>query len=160
MWWFKRQNGSGSAPERLGSLESELMERLWFLGETSVRDLHGEFAPRLAYTTVMTTLDRLYKKGLLTRRKAGKAYLYVAAFDQKQYRERLAQHWIGMALTHSSHSHAVLSSFVDAVTRRDQQMLDGLDRLVKAKRRALRRKDLGPPNRAVVARVDVEEPKP
>jgi predicted transcriptional regulator len=161
MWWFKRQNGSaGSAPERLGSLESEVMERLWFLGEASVRDLHGEFAPRLAYTTIMTTLDRLYKKGLLTRRKAGKAYMYVAAFDQMQYRERLAQHWIGMALRHGSHSHAVLSSFVDAVSRRDQQMLDRLDRLVKAKRRALRREEPGSPNRAGVARVGVKEPKP
>jgi predicted transcriptional regulator len=145
MWWFKRQSGSaGSAPERLGSLESVLMERLWFLGETSVRDLHDEFASRLAYTTIMTTVDRLYKKGLLRRRKAGKAYLYVPAFDQRQYRERLAQHWIGMALRHGSHSQAVLSSFVDAVSERDQQMLDRLDRLVKAKRRARRRLEPNP----------------
>ena len=127
--------------ERLGSLESKLMERLWSLGETSVRDLHGEFASRLAYTTVMTTLDRLYKKGLLTRRKEGKAYMYVPAFDQKQYQERLAQHWIGMALTHGSHSQAVLSSFVDAVSESDQQMLDRLDHLVKAKQRARRRQE-------------------
>jgi len=127
--------------ERLGSLESKLMERLWSMGEISVRDLHVEFAPRLAYTTVMTTLDRLYKKGLLTRRKEGKAYMYVPAFDQKQYQERLAQHWIGMALTHSSHSQAVLSSFVDAVSESDQQMLDRLDHLVKAKQRARRRQE-------------------
>ena len=127
--------------ERLGSLETKLMERLWSLGETSVRDLHCEFAPRLAYTTVMTTLDRLYKKGLLTRRKEGKAYMYVPAFEQKQYQDRLAQHWIGMALTHSSHSQAVLSSFVDAVSESDQQMLDRLDHLVKAKQRARRRQE-------------------
>lgn len=125
--------------ERLGSLESKLMERIWSLGETSVRDLHDEYAPRLAYTTVMTTLDRLYKKGLLTRRKAGKAYVYVPAFEQRQYQERLAQHWIGMALSHGSHTHAVLSSFVDAVSENDQQMLDRLDGLVKAKQRARRR---------------------
>jgi predicted transcriptional regulator len=159
MWWFKRQSGNDGL-EKLGSLESALMERLWFLGEASVRDLHGEFSFRLAYTTVMTTLDRLYKKGLLTRRKAGKAFMYAPAFDQKQYQERLAQHWIAMAVRHGSHSHAVLSSFVDAVSESDQKMLERLDRLVKAKQRALRRQEAGSPNRAGVARVGVEEPKP
>lgn len=145
MWWFKRQSGSaGPALEQLGHLESELMERLWFLGETSVRDLQGEFASRLAYTTVMTTLDRLYKKGMLQRRKVGKAYLYVPALDQPQYRERLAQHLIGMALGEGHHKHAVLSSFVDAVSESDQQMLDRLDLLIKAKQRALRRQEFEP----------------
>src|SRR5215471_4813351 len=145
MWWFKRQRGStGPAVERLGSLESKLMERIWSLGETSVRDLHDEYAPRLAYTTVMTTLDRLYKKGLLTRRKTGKAYVYVPAFDQRQYRDQLAQHWIGMALTHGSHSQVVLSSFVDAVSETDQEMLDRLNRLVQAKQRARRRLETKP----------------
>src|SRR5262249_7325268 len=145
MWWFKRQSGSaGHALEQLGHLESELMERLWFLGETSVRDLHGEFASRLAYTTVMTTLDRLYKKGMLQRRKVGKAYLYVPALNQQQYRERLAQHLIGMALGDGDHKHAVLSSFVDAVSESDQQMLDRLDLLIKAKQRALRQQESEP----------------
>lgn|SRR5215471_2139989 len=160
MWWFKRQSGRpGAALEQLGSLESALMERIWLLGETSVRDLHCEFASQLAYTTVMTTLDRLYKKGLLTRRKAGKAYLYEPAFDQRQYRERLARHWIGLALRDGSHSQAVLSSFVDAVSQSDHQMLDRLDRLVKAKQRARRREEPGSPNRDRVARVGVKEPK-
>src|SRR5262249_41358574 len=65
MWWLKRQSGRAEpALERLGSLESELMEHIWPLeaDEVSVRDLHSKFAARLAYTTIMTTLDRLYKK--------------------------------------------------------------------------------------------------
>jgi len=58
--WLKRQHGTrADALKQLGSLESELMERVWERGEFSVRDLHLEFATRLAYTTVMTTLDRL-----------------------------------------------------------------------------------------------------
>jgi predicted transcriptional regulator len=143
MWWFKLQPGSAGnealALEQLGSLESELMEQIWPLEEVSVRDLHSKLAPRLAYTTIMTTLDRLYKKGLLCRRKVGKAYVYFPALSEKEYQGRLTEHFIGLALNGGKFSPAVLSSFVNAVTETDQEMLDRLDRLVKAKQRILRR---------------------
>jgi len=44
------------------------MQILWSRGESSVREVARELERRLAYTTVMTTLDRLYKKGFLSRR--------------------------------------------------------------------------------------------
>jgi predicted transcriptional regulator len=138
--WLKRQYGTRMAAlKQLGSLESELMERVWNRGEFRVRDLHMEFIPRLAYTTVMTTLDRLYKKGLLTRRKVGKAFHYAAAFTEKEYQGMVTQHLFGMVLTDGSNNNAVLSHFVDAVSEADREMLGKLDELVKAKRRALRR---------------------
>ena len=138
--WLKRQYATRTADlKQLGSLESELMEKVWDRGEFSVRDIYREFATRLAYTTVMTTLDRLYKKGLLTRRKVGKAFHYAAAFTQNEYQGRLTQHLFGMVLTDEANNNAVLSCFVDAVGETDRQMLDKLDQLVKAKRRALRR---------------------
>jgi predicted transcriptional regulator len=140
--WLKRQNGAPeSALEQLGSLESELMECIWGRGEINVRDLHSEFGSRLAYTTIMTTLDRLYKKGLLTRRKVGRAYYYSPKFTQEEYKGRLTQHLIGMVLHDGKSSNAVLSCFVDVVTEADKQMLDQLEQLVKAKRRALRRSE-------------------
>jgi predicted transcriptional regulator len=142
MWWFRQQSGTReSALEPLGSLESELMERVWLLPEASVRDLHREFASRLAYTTVMTTLDRLYKKGLLTRRRAGKAYVYAAKLTEKEYRARVAQHLIDLAWHDGKHRSAVLSCFVDVVSEADGQMLHKLDQLVKAKRRAQRQQE-------------------
>jgi predicted transcriptional regulator len=117
------------------------MERMWHRGEISVRELHIEFAPRLAYTTVMTTMDRLYKKGLLKRRKVGKAYIYVPALTEREYQEKLTHHLLGMVLNEDKNSGAVLSHFVDAVSDTDEQMLERLDQLVKAKRRALRRSE-------------------
>ena len=51
----------------LGTLEFELMEILWSNGASSVRDVVPKLSRPLAYTTVMTTLDRLFKKGLLDR---------------------------------------------------------------------------------------------
>jgi predicted transcriptional regulator len=139
--WLKRQTGlSASTLDQLGSLESRLMERIWARGEISVRDLHAELAPRLAYTTIMTTLDRLFKKGLLNRRKMGKAFYYAAKQTEAEYKERLTQHLFGMVLHDGKDSSVVLSGFVDAVSETDRQMLEKLNQLVKAKKRALRRK--------------------
>jgi predicted transcriptional regulator len=139
--WLKRQPGiPESSLEQLGSLESQLMERIWARGEITVRDLHAELAPRLAYTTIMTTLDRLFKKGLLNRRKVGKAFYYAAKLNEQQYKERLTQHFFGMVLQDGKDSGVVLSGFVDAVSETDWEMLEKLDQLVKAKKRALRRR--------------------
>jgi predicted transcriptional regulator len=137
--WLKKQMDRKAALGQLGSLESELMERVWHRDELSVRDLHAELAPRLAYTTVMTTMDRLYKKGLLRRRKVGKAFFYTAALTEQQYQEQLAHHLFGMVLHEGKNSGAVLSNFVDAVSDTDEALLERLDQLVRAKRRVLRR---------------------
>ena len=139
MWLKKDFAGKRASLEQLGALETEIMERIWRRGEVAVRDLHEDLSDRLAYTTIMTTLDRLYKKGLLNRRKQGKAFFYRAALSEREYREQVAQHLFGMALSGAGDSQIVLSRFVDAVTQTDRQMLEQLDELVKAKRRALRR---------------------
>lgn len=137
--WLKRKSGDRQVPvEQLGALESELMERLWDRGETSVRDLHVELAPRLAYTTIMTTLDRLFKKGLLERRLAGRAFFYKAKTGKEGYNHQLTQHLLGIAVQESGRE-AVLSSFVDYVSESDRKLLDELDELIKAKKRSLRR---------------------
>ena len=60
------------------------MEAVWRDGELRVRDVHERFQARLAYTTVMTTMDRLYKKGLLERRKEGRAFVYSARVTRRQ----------------------------------------------------------------------------
>src|SRR5436305_184687 len=68
-----------AAPQPLGPLEVTVMEILWAHGETNVRDVVDRLERPLAYTTVMTTLDRLYKKGLLAPRKSERAFDYTPA---------------------------------------------------------------------------------
>ena len=139
MWWFRGKGSHSPAVlEPLGSLESALMKLVWQVGQTSVRQLHTLSHPRLAYTTIMTTLDRLYKKGLLTRSRIGKAYLYGPRLTESDYRERVAEHLINLAVQNGKRNEVVLSYFVDAVSEVDREMLDRLDELVKAKRKALR----------------------
>jgi predicted transcriptional regulator len=71
----------------LGPLETEVMETVWELGETTVRDVHAALAARrdLAYTTIMTTMARLAAKGLLDRDTTGLAHRYRAALTREDY---------------------------------------------------------------------------
>lgn len=72
---------------RLGDLEREVMERLWAAGSpVTVRMVHEDLAAtrELAYTTVMTVLDRLAKKGVARRVRDGRAYLYQPTASRDQ----------------------------------------------------------------------------
>ena len=140
--WLKRKFGERKAPvEQLGKLESEVMERVWAHGETTVRDLHDEVSTRLAYTTVMTTLDRLFKKGILDRRPLGRAFVYRAKVTKEEYNQQLTQHLLGIAVHEAGSRQAVMSCFVDYVSESDRKLLDELDGLIKAKRRSLKRQE-------------------
>src|SRR5258706_3912659 len=76
-WGFK--SSRQIVENSLGSLERAVLSVIWEHGETSVRDACEGLGSGAAYTTVMTTMDRLFKKGLLTRRKVGRAFAYSAA---------------------------------------------------------------------------------
>lgn len=71
----------------LGPLEQDVMDVVWRLGDTTVRDVHGELAQQrtIAYTTVMTTMSRLAAKGLLARDTQGLAHRYRPAVSRDRY---------------------------------------------------------------------------
>jgi BlaI family transcriptional regulator, penicillinase repressor len=118
----------------LGALESDVMDEVWrHGGELRVRDVHAAFQARLAYTTVMTTMDRLYKKGLLERRKDGRAFLYSARLTRQQFVLNAGVGLIRGLL--ESEGEPALSFLVDAVTERDRELLDRLERMVREKKR-------------------------
>jgi predicted transcriptional regulator len=118
----------------LGALESEVMEVVWrHDGERLVRDVHAAFLGRLAYTTVMTTMDRLFKKGLLERRKHGRAFAYRARVTRRQLVLDAGAGLIRGLI--DSEGEPALSFLVDAVTERDRELLDSLERLVRDKKR-------------------------
>lgn len=74
-----------NGPVPLTPGEFELMEIVWRLGDASVRQIWKEVDPgrRLAYTTVMTVLDKMYRKGAVVRRKQGKAHVYRPAIARQ-----------------------------------------------------------------------------
>jgi len=137
-WGFKssREIFEGS----LGALEREVMRVVWSSGEVSVREVCARLGSSVAYTTVMTTMDRLFKKRLLDRRKLGQAFLYRAVATRAELEEAVAAELVSSLLRqHADEPLPVLSSLVDAVSDRDRSLLDELERLVREKRRALDR---------------------
>ena len=70
-------------------LELECLKALWGIGEASVRDVQSALVRPLAYTTVMTVLDRLARRGCVGRRKVGRGFMYSAVLDRDSVR-RLA----------------------------------------------------------------------
>ena len=126
----------------LGKLERRVLEEIWRRGETSVREIHIAFDERLAYTTLMTTLDRLYKKGLLDRRKDSRAFLYSPRCTREELERSIAADVIDFLLGRDeATTEPVLACIVDVVSEHDHALLDELDRLVKEKRRELSRAD-------------------
>ena len=101
-----------------------------------MRDIHNAFGERIAYTTLMTTLDRLYRKRLLDRKKDGRAFMYTAAVSRQEFEHEIREDMIDGLLDSGTEPAApVLACFVDAVSDRDRELLDELDRLVKEKKR-------------------------
>src|SRR5690348_10480745 len=88
LWGFKSPRDLAGAA--LGALEQRVMNCVWASGEVTVRHVLSAVGDQVAYTTVMTTLDRLYKKGLLRRRKAGRAFAYTAAVKRDELQRALA----------------------------------------------------------------------
>jgi len=121
----------------LGKLERQVLDEAWGRGEVSVRDIYLTFEERIAYTTLMTTLDRLYKKRLLERRKDGRAFLYSPAVTREEFEHGIREDVIDGLLAATDAVQPVLACIVDAVSERDRELLDELERLVNEKKREI-----------------------
>lgn len=116
------------------------MRLAWEHRELSVRQACVCLGDAVAYTTVMTTMDRLYKKGLLSRRKVSRAFVYRPVASQEEIEGSVASDLVEHLIQRSANEPLpVLSRLVDVVTERDRALLDDLERLVRAKREALDR---------------------
>ena len=136
---FKRPREVAS--ESLGKLEQDVLKEIWRRDEVSVRDIYLAFGERIAYTTLMTTLDRLFKKNLLTRRKDGRAFVYSPAMSSDELEQGIREDVIDGLLGHGADAlQPVLACIVDTVSERDRELLDELDRLIKEKRRELKQR--------------------
>jgi len=124
----------------LGPLEMQVMKVAWSVGRCSVRDVVERLNSKLAYTTVMTTLDRLFKKGLLEREKSERAFLYSPLLSSQDWERRRAGDFVAGFLAGPEPSRdLLLSSLVDAVGQHDAVLLDELEEKIRKKRRELSR---------------------
>jgi predicted transcriptional regulator len=137
-WGFK--SSQEVLENSLGALEREVMELSWSRDQLNVREACGLLRSPVAYTTVMTTMDRLFKKGLLARRMVGRAFVYRAAATRQELEGAVAAELVQSLLQRDGGEPLpILSSLVDAVSERDRALLDELERLVREKRRDIDR---------------------
>ena len=125
--------------DALGHLELRVMEVLWVHGESNVHDVVRLGRP-LAYTTVMTTLDRLFKKNLLVRRKWERAFLYAPRWTRREWEQKRAGDFVaGFLAAPQASGDLLISSLVDAVGKYDTALLDELEKKIRTKRKELGR---------------------
>ena len=139
--WRPAWLGRGRDPIRaaFGHLEREVMDVVWRGTAASVRDVQVLLPRPVAYTTVMTTLDRLFKKGFVGRTREGRAFVYSAAHTRAQVEAAVAAGLLTGFLQHDSGAaRPLLSNLVDVVAEGDGVLLDELEALVRRKRRATR----------------------
>lgn len=105
-------------PASLGPLEDEVMRIIWGRDQATVRDVHEELGSRriaLAYTTVMTVMARLTTKGLLSRRRVGRSFLYRVRIKEEEFRRRTAR-MLAQRLVRGF-DHLAIASFVEEVAK-------------------------------------------
>ncbi|HEV2270054.1 MAG TPA: BlaI/MecI/CopY family transcriptional regulator [Steroidobacteraceae bacterium] len=125
----------------LGPLELKVLEVLWERNRAStVRQVQPSF-PQLAYTTLMTTLDRLYRKGVLRRLRLGRAFGYEPRCSRDQLFGRMVSGRVTELLAACGDSTVLLSTLVEAVGHADAELLDELEALVQAERARLKCED-------------------
>ncbi len=123
----------------LGRLESLVMDCLWRSDEAlSVRDVSQRLNGPWAYTTLMTTLDRLFKKNLLDREPRGRAFVYSARLSRTELGTRALKTAVSDIEAAAPSREFAIAALVDAIESHDPEWLDSLDRLVREKRKALR----------------------
>ncbi|MGH3908569.1 MAG: BlaI/MecI/CopY family transcriptional regulator [Pseudonocardiaceae bacterium] len=105
-----------------GELEAVVMDRLWNTeGTATVRAVFEDLREtrEIAYTTVMSTMDNLHRKGWLSRKRQGKAFLYWPTLTREQYSARLMRD----ALDAGGNPSLVLSHFLEQMSEEESASL-------------------------------------
>ena len=105
-----------------GDLEAVVMDRMWDRnGETTVREVLEDLQSQreIAYTTVMSTMDNLHRKGWLSRKRQGKAFLYWPSLTREEYSARLMRD----ALDGGGNPSLVLNHFLEQMSDEESATL-------------------------------------
>ncbi len=124
---FKKQK-----PSPFGDLEEKVMEFLWEKGSGSVREVRQYLGEnKFAHTTVMTVMDRLYKKGILKREKEGKGYRYYPVISREQFEAEVAKKVVKDMLKSSPST--ALAAFEGLIEELPEEEIDRIRKLFEEK---------------------------
>jgi predicted transcriptional regulator len=118
------------AGQRFGELEAAIMDRLWSHGRpASVREVLEDLQQErtIAYTTVMTVMDNLHKKGWLRRKRVGRAFTYETVASREGYTAKLMRE----ALATSNNQAAALVHFLSDLSPEEKEALQAALKVVR-----------------------------
>jgi len=130
-----------SLRSQLGLLEQKVLDIVWSLETATVREVVRDGKLWQTYPTIMTTMDRLFKKGFLNRVPDGRAFRYSLKYSPEEL-ERAEAFNAVQRLLGAGQASLHLSYLVEAVSAQDERLLDELQSLVEGQRAALRKEDL------------------
>ena len=129
----RKSKAAEVAPPPLHELEAEVMEEVWRSGESSVRAVmeacNRRAAKPRAYTTYMTIMARLDKKGLLRRRRDGKTDYYAPVFERDDYLDRRSRYQVQDLV--AQYGDVALSHFAEQMASLDPARRRALQRLAR-----------------------------
>ena len=135
---FRVRPGKNGIELRLHDLEAAVMDVVWSrkLARFAVSDVVAvlEKQREIAYTTVMTTLVRLHRKGLLEREREGKRYLYSTKLSREAFLESTAREVLDRAVG----GRGALAMLSEKVSHASASELDELEVLIRSRRRELK----------------------
>jgi predicted transcriptional regulator len=117
-----------------GELEARLMEAVWNLNESSVQEVIDHLGGNLNYKTTMTVMNRLVEKGILKRRKSGRAFVYAATASRHELLASVFDKMV-RGMFDRDFRQIALAQMVETANELDSGILDDLARLIKERRK-------------------------
>lgn len=121
----------------LGTLEKNIMEVVWNHGESSIKEIVNTLTAdkNISYSTVITVTNRMAKKGLLKKRKVGKAFFYKPEYTRKEFLELVSKKVVEGVSGFSLQS--VMAHFVDYMAEMDSDKIEYFSKLIESKRKLM-----------------------
>lgn len=132
---LKEFRPDGAGPQAvLGELEAAVMEVFWRRGDSCIKDVHDALAAtrQIAYTTVQTTVERLCRKGLVSRRGHGRTFTYLAAVGKDEFLACMAKRVLGALF--GNFPEPTLASLVDVLGGGDKADAEALLDAIRRRR--------------------------
>ena len=115
-----------------GPLEARVMEVLWTCGECTVREVMKKLDGELAYTTIMSTLNRLSRKNLVSRRMRNRAYIYSPRITCQEWKDKVARDVVARLLAGPQTSHeALIACLLEAASGQEGLLLQELQKRIR-----------------------------
>jgi len=113
-----------------GELEARLMEAVWALDKPAVRQVIDYYGGNLNYKTTMTVLNRLVRKGILQRHKAGRAFVYSATTSREELLATVFDQ-IGRSMFEEEFRYIALKQMIETAESMDPEILDEITALIE-----------------------------